>query len=105
MKWLSPSSLTGQIALVMTAALLVASAVNFGFLWAENSRAGLIEATGPGLTRFVDFAQEIVASPPPPSERNLPLGRPQWRFASVAAPAGDLQGGFVDAVAELLHHQ
>lgn len=86
MKWLSPRSLTGQIALVMTAALLVASAVNFGFLWAENSRAGLIEATGPGLTRFVDFAQEIVANPPPPSERNLPLGRPQGGGRFVFGP-------------------
>lgn len=73
LKWLSPASLTGQIALVMTAALLVASAINFAFLWAERSRAGLIEATGPGLVRFVDFAEEIAAQPPPPTDRNVPL--------------------------------
>lgn len=87
MKWLSPSSLTGQIAWVMTAALLVASAVNFGLLWAERSRAGLIEATGPGLARFVDFARDISADPPPATNRNHPLVRPQGGGRFFYGPA------------------
>jgi signal transduction histidine kinase len=90
-KWLSPSSLTGQIALVMTAALLVASAINFGFLWAERSRAGLIEATGPGLVRFVDFAQEIIAKPLPVTDRNVPLGRPQGGGRFIFGPSSTVE--------------
>ncbi len=76
MKWLLPRSLSGQIALVMTSALLVASAVDFAFLWAERSRAGLIEASGPGLARFVDLAAVLSTTPPQVTDHNVPLGRP-----------------------------
>jgi signal transduction histidine kinase len=58
-------SLSGQIALVMAGALLVASAVNFTILMGERYRAGFIEQSGPALARFVDVAVEIFAQPPP----------------------------------------
>jgi signal transduction histidine kinase len=57
-------SLSGQIALVMAGALLVASAVNFTALMGERYRAGLIEQSGPAVARFVDVAVEIFARPP-----------------------------------------
>ncbi|MBI1359537.1 MAG: HAMP domain-containing protein [Alphaproteobacteria bacterium] len=60
----------------MTSALLVASAVDFAFLWAERARAGLIEASGPGLARFVDLAAVLSTAPPQVTDRNVPLGRP-----------------------------
>lgn len=65
MNWFLPRSLTGQIALVMTAALLVASAVNFGILMSERQRSGLIEQTGPSMARFVDLTADLINSPPP----------------------------------------
>jgi signal transduction histidine kinase len=58
-------SLSGQIALVMAGALLVASAVNFAILMGERYRAGFIEQSGPAIARFVVVATDIFASPPP----------------------------------------
>lgn len=74
-----PRSLSGQIALVMTVALLAASAVNFLFLLAERSRAGLIEMSGPPMARFVDVVSEMESHPgllrePPPMRRLRPPG-------------------------------
>jgi signal transduction histidine kinase len=74
-KAILPRSLFGQMAIVMTAALLVASAVNFAILLSERSRYGLIESSGPAITRFVDQTLEIVASPPPTGKRTIILGR------------------------------
>lgn len=71
-----PRSLSGQIALVMTAALLLASAVNFAFLLAERSRAGLIEASGPPLARYVDMTSEIASAPGPDVTRPMSRNRP-----------------------------
>jgi signal transduction histidine kinase len=56
---LLPRSLSGQIALVMAGALLVASAVNFAILMGERYRAGFIEQSGPAIARFVDVAAEV----------------------------------------------
>ena len=79
MKRFLPQSLSGQIAVVMTLALLAASAVNFLFLVGERSRAGLIEMSGPPMARFVDAASEIASRPsdrrgPPPGRRGRPPG-------------------------------
>lgn len=82
MKLISPRTLTGQIALVMTAALLAASVVNFAIIMSERSRAGLIEATGPAIARFADIASELVDNPPP--QRQLAFGRGGARFAIAA---------------------
>jgi signal transduction histidine kinase len=58
---LVPRSLTGQLALVLTAALLLASAVNFGVLLTERRRSAIYELTGPAVTRFADFAAQLAA--------------------------------------------
>ncbi len=77
MKSFLPRSLFSQIALVMTAALLIASAVNFALLLGERSRAGLIEMSGGPIARFVDIAAEVMADPPAQGEP-LRRGRPQF---------------------------
>jgi len=74
---LLPRSLSGQIALVMAGALLIASAINFAILMSERYRAGINEQSGPAIARFVDLASEIAASPPPARLRPIQIGRPQ----------------------------
>jgi signal transduction histidine kinase len=74
---LLPRSLSGQIALVMAGALLVASAVNFALLLGERYRAGINEQSGPAIARFVDLASEIAASPPPVRLRPIQIDRPR----------------------------
>jgi len=69
-----PRSLSGQLALVMAGALLVASIVNFVLLIGERHRAQLIEQTGPAVARFVDVAREVFASPPEPGQ-HTPIAR------------------------------
>ena len=63
-RWFIPRSLSSQIALVMVAALLVASAVNFVFILGEHSRAGLIEITQPAIFRVIDIVSELNETPP-----------------------------------------
>jgi len=65
LKSLLPRSLSGQLALVMAGALLVASIVNFVLLIGERQRALLIEQSGPPIARFVDVARDVFESPPP----------------------------------------
>jgi HAMP domain-containing protein len=74
---LFPKSLSGQIALVMAGALLVASAVNFTILMSERYRAGIAEQTGPAIARFVDLTAEVIENPPD----ELEFGRGGARFA------------------------
>jgi len=64
-----PRSLSGQLALVMAGALLVASAVNLVLLIGERHRAQLIEQTGPAVARFVDVAREVFSAPPEIGQR------------------------------------
>lgn len=64
MKSFLPRNLTGQLALVMAAALLVASTVNFVLLLGERQRATLIEQSGPPMARFADMAANVFAAPP-----------------------------------------
>lgn len=69
MKSFLPRSLSGQLALVMAGALLVASIVNFVLLIGERQRALLIEQSGFPIARFVDVSRDVITSPPA-------LGRP-----------------------------
>lgn len=75
---LIPRSLSTQIALVMVAALLVASAVNFIFILGERSRAGLIETSGPAIARFIDVVAEVAETPASSTQV-----RPQGGFRAV----------------------
>ncbi len=87
---LVPRSLSGQIALVMAGALLVASAVNFVILLGERYRAGINEQSGPAIARFVDVVSEISASPATASGplrlRTFQIGRPQGGGRYQLAP-------------------
>ena len=76
MKLPLPRSLSGQLALVMASALLVASLVNFVLLIGERQRASLIEQSGPPIARFADLAGLVFAAPPPRG-REVAMGRPQ----------------------------
>lgn len=76
---LLPQSLAGQIALVMTAAVLAATLVSFALLMAERSRAGLIEASGPAMSRLVDIAAELQENPAP--QRGAVFGRGAGRIS------------------------
>lgn len=82
----TPRSLSGQIALVLTAALLVASAVNFGFLLAERRRSAIVEASGPAITRFADFVQQVSSGqePNPRQFQDRGPGFSRFRFASAS---------------------
>ncbi len=70
-----PSNLSGQFALVMAAALLVASLVNFVLLLGERQHASLIEQTGAPIARFADVASIIFADPPEELTRGYAGGR------------------------------
>jgi signal transduction histidine kinase len=85
---LFPKSLSGQIALVMASALLVASAVNFIILMSERYRAGIAEQTGPAIARFVDLTSEVIENPPP----ELTFGRGGARFALLPRNQVDVRG-------------
>lgn len=80
----APRSLSGQIALVLTAALLVASAVNFGFLLSERRQSAMLEASGPAITRFADYVQQIAAgqTPNPRQFQDRGPGFSRFRFVS-----------------------
>ena len=83
-----PRSLTGQLALIMTLALLLASAVNFGLLLQERRLAGLNEASGPAVTRFADLAAQMqsgaaparsgMVRPRPPGLGRVALTEASW---------------------------
>jgi signal transduction histidine kinase len=54
-----PSSLIGQIALVMAAALLLAQAINFGLVFNERQRATNTQIEAPPIGRFVTLLQRL----------------------------------------------
>ncbi|OYX50273.1 MAG: hypothetical protein B7Y90_04660 [Alphaproteobacteria bacterium 32-64-14] len=77
MKRLLPKSIPGQLALVMAAALLIATLVNFVLLLGERHRASVIEQSVPAIARFADIAFEVFEVPPPLNERIVISGRRQ----------------------------
>ncbi len=62
-RWL-PSSLLGQMLLLIGAALLVAQAVNFAFLLNEQQKLSLARNEGPAIGRFTQAAALIAATAP-----------------------------------------
>ena len=75
MKRFLPSNLSGQFALVMAAALLMASLVNFVLLLGERQHASLIEQTGAPIARFADVASIVFTDPPEDLTRGYAGGR------------------------------
>ena len=64
MRRLLPSSLLGQMLLLMGAALLVAQAVNFAFILNEQQKLSLARSEGPAIGRFTQAAAVVAATPP-----------------------------------------
>ncbi|HYW15212.1 MAG TPA: ATP-binding protein [Allosphingosinicella sp.] len=63
MRRLLPSSLLGQMLLLIGAALLVAQAVNFAFILNEQQKLSLARSEGPAIGRFTQ-AMAVMASTP-----------------------------------------
>ena len=87
MKRFLPKSLTGQLALVMALALLVAQAINFGIAFGERTRAVRTQIEGPAVARFVGLAQR--AAPMPAAQRPSLIderGRRRGRYSFDAEP-------------------
>lgn len=68
-RWL-PSSLLGQMLLLIGAALLVAQAVNLAFILNEQQKLSLARDEGPAIGRFIQAAA-VVASTPAEGRRAL----------------------------------
>lgn len=64
MRRLLPSSLLGQMLLLIGAALLVAQAVNFAFLLNEQQKLSLARNEGPAIGRFTEATAVIAATAP-----------------------------------------
>ena len=79
MRRLLPSSLLGQMLLLIGAALLVAQAVNFAFILNEQQKLSLARNEGPVIGRFTQAAAVISAM--------APEGRPALLAAHRAGPA------------------
>lgn len=54
-----PTSLTGQIALLVALALFVAQAINFGLILRERRQSQYLQVTAPTITRMVDAAERL----------------------------------------------
>ncbi len=82
----APRSLSGQIAMVLTAALLVASAMNFGFLLSERRQSAMVEASGPAITRLADFIEQVASGQQPNARRQQERGPgfSRFRFADAS---------------------
>ena len=79
MRRLLPSSLLGQMLLLIGAALLVAQAVNFAFLLNEQQKLSLARNEGPAIGRFTQAAAVIAST--------APEGRPLLLTAHRVGPA------------------
>lgn len=77
-----PRSLWGQLALVMTAALAVATAINIGLVIAERNYVAFLEASGPPVVRFVDALSAVQSGQPAPGGpiRGGPAGPARGRI-------------------------
>lgn len=81
MRGLPPSSLLGQMLLLIGAALLVAQAVNLAFILNEQQKLSLARDEGPAIGRFTQAAA-VVAS-------TLPEGRSRLLGAHRVGPGAD----------------
>jgi signal transduction histidine kinase len=67
-----PSSLAGQMAVLLGVALFIAQLVNFALILNERQKLSLAQNEGPAITRFVDLAGDLDAA------------RPEFRAAVLA---------------------
>ncbi|ODP36419.1 sensor histidine kinase [Sphingomonas turrisvirgatae] len=59
MRRILPTSLTGQIALLVALALFVAQAINFALILRERRQSQYLQVTAPTITRMVDAAERL----------------------------------------------
>lgn len=59
MRRLLPTSLTGQIALLVALALFIAQAINFALILRERRQSQYLQVTAPTITRMVDAAERL----------------------------------------------
>ena len=74
-----PKSLTGQIALLVAAALFVAQAINFGLLLNERRGARFAQVIAPAVTRLADTAERLNSNAPEPPRQANGDRRPDQR--------------------------
>ena len=103
MRRLLPSSLIGQIALLMAAALLVAQAINFGLVFNEHQRASHTQIEAPPISRFVIMLQRLAPLPAAQRESLLAERGRRGRFAIAgdsAVPGDASDAGLVARLRE-----
>lgn len=71
MRRLGPTSLPGQIALLVAVALFVAQALNFALLLRERRAFRFAEITLPAVTRLIDAAERTTAPRPVPARDRM----------------------------------
>lgn len=81
MRRLLPSSLLGQMLLLIGAVLLVAQAVNLAFILNEQQKLSLARSDGPAIGRFTQAAAVVAAT--------APEGRPLLLAAHRIGPGAD----------------
>lgn len=79
-----PGNLSGQLALVMAGALLMASVVNFVLLLGERQHAALIEQSVAPVARFTDVATTVFADLPEEIGRGGGRARGPSRYLLLA---------------------
>ena len=102
--WRGPTSLPGQIALLVAIALFVAQAISFVLLLRERRESRFQGATVPAITRLIDASERLDNGRPLPSRRGLfrvsfatanplPPGLPREPQVEAAIRAGLEQAG------------
>lgn len=89
MKSLLPASLTGQLAIVMAGALLVASVVNVVLVLGERQRAAFIEQTGGPIARFADSAAMTMSHSPTNGRQFFERSRRSRYMLQATTPIAD----------------
>lgn len=103
-RWRGPTSLPGQIALLVAIALFIAQAINFALLLRERREFRLASATNPAITRLVDASERLDAGRVLPSDRPrnrvrlsatspIPVGATRVEEAEAAIRAGLTDAG------------
>jgi len=64
MKRFLPSSLAGQMALLLGMALLVAQLINFALILSDREKLSVAQSESPAITRFVNTASDIAGADP-----------------------------------------
>lgn len=92
LKRVLPTSLIGQIALVMAGALLIAQLINFSLIFTERQRLTRAQIEGPPVARFVLLAQRIAEAAPAEREDLLPRRSRRGRFTLERESSAPTEG-------------